>query len=86
MDAKDKVTILMEENDEYLMADGFDDAIIGTVERFGIDSIVLYDKFKCIDILMERHEMTEDEAIDFFYYNVLGSWIGEYTPAFAETF
>ena len=86
MDAKDKVTILMEENDEYLMADGFDDAIIGTVERFGIDPIVLYDKFKCIDILMERHEMTEDEAIDFFYYNVLGSWIGEYTPAFAETF
>jgi len=86
MNAEDKVKMLMEENAEYLTADGFDDAIIGTVERFGMNPIVLYDKVRCIDILMERDGMTEEEAIDFFYYNVLGSWVGDYTPAFAEIF
>ena len=30
--------------------------------------------------------MTEEEAIEFFYYNVVGSWMGEYTPCFSEIF
>ena len=77
---------MQEENPDYLMADGFDDAIVGTVERFGMHRVVLYDTTKCIDILMKRDKMTEEEAIDFFYYNVLGSWMGEYTPCFSEIF
>ena len=84
MNAKDKVKLLIEENPEYLTADGFDDAIVGTAERFGMHKVVLYDTSKCIDILMKRDKMTEEEAIEFFYYNVVGSWMGEYTPAFAE--
>jgi hypothetical protein len=48
--------------------------------------VVLYDTSKCIDILMKRDKMTEEEAIEFFYYNVIGSWMGEYTPCFAEIF
>jgi|TARA_R110000765_G_scaffold55395_1_gene109826 hypothetical protein len=86
MNAEDKVKKLMEENAEYLTADGFDEAIMGTVERFGMNDVVLYDKAKCMDILMKRDGMTEDEAIDFFYYNVIGSWVGEYTPYFAEIY
>jgi hypothetical protein len=46
--------------------------------------VVLYDTTKCIDILMKRDKMTEEEAIEFFYYNVIGSWVGEYTPCFSE--
>jgi len=83
---KNKIELLKEENPDYLMADGFDDAIVGTAERFGMHRVVLYDTTKCIDILMKRDKMTEEEAIDFFYYNVLGSWMGEYTPCFAEIF
>ena len=86
MNAKDKVKLLIEENPEYLTADGFDDAILGTAERFGMHRVVLYDTTKCIDILMKRDKMTEEEAIDFFYYNVIGSWMGEYTPCFSEIF
>ena len=86
MNAKDRVKLLMEENEGYLTADGFDDAIVGTAERFGMHKVVLYDTSKCIDILMKRDKMTEEEAIEFFYYNVVGSWMGEYTPAFAEIF
>jgi predicted methyltransferase len=60
------------------------DAIVGTAERFGMHKVVLYDTTKCIDILMKRDKMTEEEAIEFFYYNVIGSWVGEYTPCFSE--
>jgi len=81
---KNKIELLKEENPDYLMADGFDDAIVGTAERFGMHRVVLYDTTKCIDILMKRDKMTEEEAVDFFYYNVLGSWMGEYTPCFSE--
>jgi len=81
---KYKIELLKEENPDYLMADGFDDAIVGTAERFGMHRVVLYDTTKCIDILMKRDKITEEEAIDFFYYNVLGSWMGEYTPCFSE--
>jgi len=84
MKTKNKIELLKEENPDYLMADGFDDAIVGTAERFGMHRVVLYDTIKCIDILMKRDKMTEEEAIEFFYYNVLGSWMGEYTPCFSE--
>ena len=86
MKTKNKIELLKEENPDYLMADGFDDAIVGTAERFGMHRVVLYDTTKCIDILMKSVKMTEEEAIDFFYYNVLGSWMGEYTPCFSEIF
>ena len=86
MKTKNKIKLLKEENPDYLMADGFDDAIVGTAVRFGMHRVVLYDTIKCIDILMKRDKMTEEEAIDFFYYNVLGSWMGEYTPCFSEIF
>jgi len=77
--------LLAEINDEILLCDGFDEAIIGYVEIFS-KTIALYDKQKCIQILMERDNMTEEEAIDFFNYNIVGSYVGEHTPAFATFF
>jgi len=41
------------EDPEVLFADGFDDAILGFVERFGAPPVVLYNRDKCIEILME---------------------------------
>ena len=65
-----------------MTADGFDDAIIGTVERFGdSEAIILYDKEKVIQTLMK--EMPREEAEEYFYYNILGAYVGEGTPAFA---
>lgn len=68
--------------DDALFADGFDDAIIGYVQRCGM-MVVLYDARKCIEILMNDGIETEEDAIDFFEYNVLNAWVGENTPAFA---
>lgn len=65
-----------------LTADGFDDAILGYVERRGEHAVVLYDVGKCIEILMSRDKMTEQEAQEYFDFNVVGSWMGKRTPMF----
>lgn len=60
--------------------DGLEDAIIGIAERIGSDPLILLDTEKCIAILME--DMSEEEAREYFQYNVLGAWVGEGTPVF----
>jgi len=65
-----------------LVADGFDNAIIGYIERMNEPKVVVYDRDKCIEILVERDHMTEDDADEFFEYNVAGAYVGEQTPAY----
>tara|TARA_R110002051_G_scaffold128295_4_gene202009 strand:- start:453 stop:674 length:222 start_codon:yes stop_codon:yes gene_type:complete len=63
--------------------DGFDDCILGILERFGIDQpIVVYDREKVIAKLMDNDGMTHEEALEFYYFNQVGAWVGEKTPAF----
>jgi hypothetical protein len=45
---------------------------------------VIYDEDKCIQILMERDGMTDEEAIEFFEFNVVGAYVGEYTPVYVR--
>jgi hypothetical protein len=66
-----------------LKAEGFDKAIIGVGYRCGQEDIYVYDTEKCVKILMDQG-MTEEEAIDYFEYNVVGSWVGEETPIFVR--
>ncbi len=64
-----------------LFADGFDDALIGFTDREGV-SVALYSSDKCIEILVNRDEMDEEDARDFFYFNVEGAYMGKHTPVF----
>lgn len=74
---------ILEEN-EALLADGFDDALIGVVSVFNRGPVALYDEEKCLEILMERDGMSYSEAEEYFHFNVIGAWVGEKTPAFAQ--
>lgn len=65
-----------------LRADGFNEAIIGVCRRFGQSPIVAYDYEKCIQILVSRDGMTEEDAREFFEFNVIGAYVGEGTPCF----
>jgi hypothetical protein len=75
-------------NEEALLADGFEDAIVGISERIGREPIVVYDKDKCIEILAAQ--MTSDDedddpytmAVEYFEFNVIGAWMGDGTPEF----
>jgi hypothetical protein len=68
---------------EALYADGFEDAIIGVGRQFNTE-IVIYDEDKCLSILMERDGMTEEEAIEFFEFNVVGAYVGGGTPVYVR--
>jgi hypothetical protein len=68
-------------DEEILMADGFDEAIIG------IDTVsmrLIYSVTKCISILCLDDEMEIDDAIEHFDYNVRGSYVGEKTPIWCD--
>lgn len=65
-----------------MKADGFDGAIIGSANRFGLPTMIAYDWDKCVKILQERDGMTLDEAIEYMEFNVLGAYVGEDTPVF----
>ena len=61
--------------EELLIADGFDDAIIGVAD----DSMrLVYSIKKCVDILMKN--MDEEDALEYFNFNVRCAYVGEKTP------
>ena len=67
-------------NEEMLFADGFDDAILGT--DYSTDRVV-YSIYKCIDILCKQG-MEYEEALDYFYFNTAGAYVGEMTPIWVD--
>jgi hypothetical protein len=78
---KEKIIDILGEDENVLLADGFDDAFVGIGRQFG-RPIAIYNRSKCIDILQE--DMSEEEAEEYFQFNVEGSWVGENTPIFLE--
>ena len=68
-----------------LVADGFEDAFIGvTISQPSRNELAVYSFEKCIDVLMKRDGMSDEEAIEFFLFNVSGAYMGEDTPIFIE--
>ena len=73
-------SILAKYPDEtFLKADGFDDAILGVDES---SMRLIYSISKCIAIVME--DMSDEDALEHFYYNVSGSYMGEQTPIWCD--
>ena len=56
-----------------LLADGFEKAFVGVAHRACQEDVVAYDYDKCIAILCERDGMDYDDAVEFFWFNTLGS-------------
>ena len=72
---------IAEHNPEMLFLDegDFDDALVGVGERCGQPALAVYDREKCIKILMRRG-MGHDSAEEFFDFNIAGAWVGPQTP------
>jgi hypothetical protein len=66
---------------DLLIADGFNDAIIGIDES---SMRVIYSVAKCIEIVCLDEDMDVDDAIEHFEYNVRGSYVGERTPIWCD--
>lgn len=78
---EDKLAGYLADEESILLADGFDDAFLGIGRQFG-KPFAIYDKEKCLRILQE--DMSEEEANEYFSFNVEGAWVGEKTPIFLE--
>ena len=68
-------------DEEFLKADGFDDAIIGVCYR---TKNLVYSIKKCMHILVVEEGMKHIDALEHMSYNVLGSYVGENTPIFVD--
>lgn len=66
--------------EDILLLDGFDDAFVGLVDKFGSPAIACYDFEKVLQVLTK--DMSLDDAFEYFHYNILGSYVGDLTPCF----
>lgn len=71
----------LEEN-ECLLADGFDSALIGITS--GINPVAVYDINQMLTILVKRDKMNMEDALEHLDFNVIGGYVGEKTPIYMD--
>lgn len=61
-----------------ITADGFDSCIIGkdTKDR------AIYDADAMIAVLISRDDMDYEDAVEYFWFNIDGAYVGEETPIY----
>lgn len=67
-------------NDESIFWDGCDDAVIGITP----DGKVVYSIEKLWEVFIAQG-MSDVEAVEWVDYNILGAYVGEYTPIHVYT-
>jgi hypothetical protein len=72
-------------NPEALLADGFEDAVIGYSLNQHHAQVVVYDYEKCVRILMGSHGMSDEDAREYLCFNTLSAYVGEHGPLFVAT-
>ena len=65
-----------------LLAEGFDNAVLGMSRGTLGEDVAVYSIDRCIDVLVQRDGMTEEEAIEYMNFNVLDAYMGPMTPIF----
>lgn len=77
----------MDDEDTYIQADGLEGALIGFCWPWHHDQrkVAIYDVTKIIAILVERDGMTEEDAREFFEYNIAGAYIDPGQPIYLES-
>lgn len=61
----------------------YDHCILGLASRIGMEDCVAYDRSKVIAELM-NDGMSEEDAEDFFSFNIAGAYVGLRTPIFID--
>jgi hypothetical protein len=68
--------------EDALTMDGYDDCVVGVLERYGMEPIVIYDKERVIEKLMADGCDSYEGALEYYEFNQLGGWHGDGTPGF----
>ena len=80
VDASAFVAFLAECSPQAQLAVGFELALVGVGCRFN-KYLAVYDYAVCVRVLMERG-LSLQEASEYMEFNVVGAWVGEWTPIF----
>ena len=67
---------------DFVFASGFERALIGYAQIFK-RVVALYDRAKCLEILIERDGLSYERASEYVDTRVIGAYIGDRAPAFA---
>ena len=73
---------LAEISPQALLIDGMDEALIGIGGQFN-QSLAVYSVEKILSCL-EQQGMTQEEAVEYFEFNIRGCWMGEQTPVLVD--
>ncbi len=91
MNGKEIKEEIAECNEEALFIDGFEgdkeafnDALIGHGTRCSMNDLAIYDGLKVIQILIDKYDMSSEEAYEWYEYNIVGAYMGENTPIFVQ--
>ena len=69
---------ITEANPDAMLVDGHDDALAG----YDTKGRAIYFIDQIIGILMSRDGMTEEEALEYFTFNIECAYMGQYTPIY----
>lgn len=73
---------LLEDNEEVLLSNGFDSAILGVTASE--PKAVIYDYYRCIDIVMKTEPDLELEDVIEWLHEHMSVELGKQTPIFIK--
>lgn len=79
MDNRQKIA---EIDGDILLVDDFDSAIVGIYTPPYEPTIAVYDKEKCINIIMEKYSLNYQLAKEYFDFNILRACVDSEFPLF----
>ena len=68
---------------DIILADGLAEAFIGVAQQFH-QYFAVYSREHVIHLLMDGNAWSEEQAEEFFDFNITGAYVGESTPAFVS--
>ena len=71
---------LTERDEDTLLMDGFDDALIGFSQRINEPLLAVYSYEEMVKTCIFRDGMTDEEAEEYIEFNCIHAWVGEQTP------
>ncbi len=67
-------------DETFIKFDDLDEGVIGVEPKA---MVLVYSIEKCIEIFCR--DMSYEESVEYFYFNVEGAYLGEKTPIFIHT-
>jgi len=88
MGTRDKVRVIIEGIDEKILflSSEFDGALVGTAKACGGSDVAAYDLTRCMEIMINNHNIDEMEALEQVQQSIDKASFGTYKPIFINDF